>query len=168
MSGVTLNAGPAYLSASRGMQDEGIIRESTPSRLVRIIAGGGKKSPTGAGLVTLGGKSNGLRLETDPTSQNKARHALTLVKLGQRKAPPERRAGAALGAGLLDPHKALLCPPGDPCGAARAGRAKGRKRDRLYRRLTRSENCQRRRPSYAVSPAGHRQLCALLRHRHSA
>ncbi len=45
-----LNAGPSYLTASRGVQDEGIIRESASSRLVNTVGaaqavGRHKKAP---------------------------------------------------------------------------------------------------------------------------
>ncbi len=49
-----LNAGPSYLALSGGMQDEGIIPESTPSRLVNTVGaahavGRHKKAPLGNG-----------------------------------------------------------------------------------------------------------------------
>ncbi len=51
-------------------------------------------------------------------------HALETRSTGQEKAPPERGAGAALGAVLLCPHKApLVAPPIHAAQHERAGRA---------------------------------------------
>ncbi len=54
----------------------------------------------------------------------------------QKKAPPERGAGAALGAVLLGPHKASFVPPAIHAAQhERAGHAVVRARGRLYRWL---------------------------------